>query len=98
MPFRDETETLRAQLADAHAEIARMTAKPAGVPTRWGIAWNWIGEAGAGVAALFLGLSVVGWVVGGERLFRQPEYQRLSVVMGVAAIAWCLVFVRRVPR
>ena len=111
MNYRDETETLSAENDRLRAKVAEMeekaTIKTEKVPMRWHVGWlsDDRGFAASVCAALYalavvvVGLAIVGhWVDTGSLPPVTPKGIRFSVVMAVLALAWCLAFVRRVPR
>ena len=106
--FRSEVESLRAEGARLTARVAELEAKPMveKVPTR--LVVEWAGRRGEAatfsitVVLMCVGLYLVGavfaFVATGHVPMTDPAEQRLAIVFAIAALAWCLAFVRRVPR
>lgn len=94
-PYRDEAESLR-------AEVARLTAAAAKAPTRWVVDADGYGRGGwsdgANTWALLWVLGTMGvgaaWVLVGH----DPRVVRAAWLTAGGAVAWALAFVRRVPR
>lgn len=107
-PHRDDRETLLAENERLRAEVASLRAKPAkapAVPMRW--AHPSFGDNNA--VEVFTSALVIAWIaivvlstvvfVGtGTDFLRWPVLHRLVGVLATLTLAWCLAFVRRVPR
>lgn len=109
--YRSEVETLRAENARltvfAAGLEARMRARKerekAKVPMRWAVTeGHSFFHVASGVviaaAVFFVGGTILGFLFAGLRAFCDVLFLRGVVVMATFALAWCLAFVRRVPR
>lgn len=109
--FRSEVECLRAENARLMARVAELEAKPMvekkrkpdAVPMRW--TWD-DNNPTAMIICIVMWMIVIGSIVavvlyfigtGSLPSITVPMLRGL-LVFAIAAIAWCLAFVRRVPR
>ena len=107
--YRSDVECLRAENARLLDRVAQMeaTMKTEKVPMKWVVAR--VGDGLWAVAATYtflyalavitMAFAIVGhWVQTGSIPPVTAPGVRLAVVMVVLALAWCIAFVRRVPR
>lgn len=106
--FRSEVECLRAENERLTARVAELEAKPVveKVPMRFVVEWSgrrgeWAAVSGVVVlicVGFYIAWAAPAFVATGHVPMTDPTEQRLAIVFAIAAIAWCLAFVRRVPR
>jgi len=107
--FRSEVETLRAEnarLAVLAAGLeARVRRESENVPMRFVVEWSgrrgeWAAFSGVVVlicVGFYIAWAAFVFVATGHVPMTDPTEQRLAIA-AIAAIAWCLAFVRRAPR
>lgn len=105
--YRSEVECLRAENERLTARVAELEAKPMveKVPMRLGVDWKKHGDLAAvpaffgSATAIMHALFSMGMYVATARIpFSAPVEHRGLLVFAILALAWCLAFVRRVPR
>ncbi len=105
-PHRDDRETLLAENERLRAEVASLRAKPAKAPTvpmRWDVCGDKDLRMGSFVFLAMFSLAYVAglailFVVFGPRILAHPVCLRAGACLAACTLAWCLAFVRRVPR
>lgn len=112
--YRSEVETLRAENARltvfAAGLEARMRARKeretAKVPMRFVVEWagrrgEWAAFSGVAVlicVGIYLAWAAFEFIATGHIPMTDPMERRGGIVFAILALAWCLAFVRRVPR
>lgn len=106
-PFRSDVECLRAENERLTARVAELEAKPMveKVPMMWVVQWKKAGDlagffafCGSVIVIVYVLFSMGSYVVDARIPFSTPIERRGLLVFVIAALAWCLAFVRRVPR
>lgn len=109
-PFRSDVECLRAENERLTARVAELEAKPRvekNPAPKVAMQWTILDDRGLrqGVSAtafvfgIFLAVGTIGgFLLLGVRVFLSDIFLRGMAVMTILALAWCLAFVRRVPR
>jgi hypothetical protein len=105
--YRSEVESLRAENERLTARVAELEAKPMveKVPTRWVVQWKKAGDlagffafCGSAIAVGYVLFSMRSYVIDARIPFSAPIERRGLLVFSILVLAWCLAFVRRVPR
>lgn len=108
--YRSDVECLRAENERLTARVAELGAKPKAekarkidaVPMRWTMGDSFLAFGGAlvlvGVVGFFALCIVICFVATGTLPRPDAVFLRGLGVWSVLALAWCLAFVRRVPR